>query len=83
MNWEVQWEPAAINQAAGFLETHPNDLPTLFSACDELADNERPSGSSPWGVDYRRLRRGAWRLLYPVDSQNRTIRIEHVGYAAG
>ncbi|UUU24067.1 type II toxin-antitoxin system RelE family toxin [Streptomyces sp. DSM 40750] len=82
MTWQVLWEPAALNSAAGHLKDDPNGVDTLLRATDQLAQDERPEGSPAWGAEHRRLHHGSWRILYRVDSQTRTPHIEHVGRTA-
>ncbi|MFI9171071.1 type II toxin-antitoxin system RelE/ParE family toxin [Streptomyces lincolnensis] len=79
MIWTVQWEPAALNAAAGHLKDDPQSVDALLRATDQLAENERPEGSRAWGTQHRRLHHGSWRILYRVDPETRTLHIEHVG----
>ncbi|MFE7842609.1 type II toxin-antitoxin system RelE/ParE family toxin [Streptomyces sp. NPDC057474] len=79
MTWQVQWEPAALNAAAGHLKDDPDSVDALLRATDQLAENERPEGSRAWGAEHRRLYHGPWRILYRLDPEARTLHIEHVG----
>jgi mRNA-degrading endonuclease RelE of RelBE toxin-antitoxin system len=79
VTWEVLWEPTAVNTVAGYLKEDPGGVQALLQAADQLAEDPRPKGSSPWGSEYRRLRRGPWRILYRVDLETQTLHIEHVG----
>ncbi|HSX98757.1 MAG TPA: type II toxin-antitoxin system RelE/ParE family toxin [Streptomyces sp.] len=79
MTWQVRWEPAALNAAAGHLEDDPDSVDALLRATDQLAENERPEGSRAWGAAHRRLHHGPWRILYRLDPEARTPHIEHVG----
>jgi mRNA-degrading endonuclease RelE of RelBE toxin-antitoxin system len=79
LTWTVVWEPTALNAATRYLSDDPAGIDSLLSATDELADNPRPAASRPWGTEYRRLRHGPWRVLYRIDTGERTLYIEHVG----
>ena len=81
MTWQVVWEPAALNAAAGHLKDDPLGVDALLAATDQLAEHHRPEASRPWGTEHRRLRRGPWRILYRVDPDARTPYIEHIGHA--
>lgn len=83
MTWQVLWEPAALNAAAGLLKDDPDALDALLQATDQLAENPRPAESRPWGTDHRRLRHGPWRILYRFDPDARTVHIEHIGQTGG
>lgn len=80
MSWEVIWDLAALNEAAGFVKTHNKDVSTLLDARDVLEQTERPEGSRSWGAHHRRLHLGPWRVLYRIDRVAHQIHIEHVGY---
>ncbi|MEU6348275.1 type II toxin-antitoxin system RelE/ParE family toxin [Streptomyces sp. NPDC047072] len=82
MTWQVVWEPAALNAAAGHLKDDPHGVDSLLRATDQLAEDERPEGSRAWGTRHRRLHHGPWRILYRVDPDARTLHIEHVGRTA-
>ncbi|WP_112469350.1 type II toxin-antitoxin system RelE family toxin [Streptomyces triticisoli] len=79
MTWQVVWEPAALDAAAGHLKDDPPSVEALLRATDRLAENERPDGSRAWGTRHRRLHYGTWRVPYRLDPEARTIHIEHVG----
>ncbi|MFE7959203.1 type II toxin-antitoxin system RelE/ParE family toxin [Streptomyces sp. NPDC057413] len=79
MTWEGQWEPAALNEATGFLKDDPRGVDTLLQATDGLTENPRPEGSRAWEVYHRRLHRGPWRILHRIDEETRTMHIEHIG----
>ncbi|MGW0681811.1 type II toxin-antitoxin system RelE family toxin [Streptomyces sp. NPDC002754] len=79
MTWHVQWEPTAIDEAAGFLKNDPQTMAQLIRATDALAENPRPAGSTAWGTSHRRLRIAAWRVLYRIDAEAETLHIEHIG----
>ncbi|MBC9726733.1 type II toxin-antitoxin system RelE/ParE family toxin [Streptomyces sp. TRM68367] len=79
MTWEVQWEPAALNEATGYLKDEPQGVDGLLRAADQLTENPRPEGSRAWGADHRRLHHGPWRILYRMDQDARVIHIEHIG----
>ncbi|TDC12949.1 type II toxin-antitoxin system RelE/ParE family toxin [Streptomyces sp. 8K308] len=81
MTWRVQWEPAALNAAAGHLKEDPLGVDTLLRATDQPVEDPRPAGSHPWGTDHRRLRHGSWRILYRLEA--RVPHIEHVGRVPG
>ncbi len=79
MTWQVVWEPAALNAAAGHLKADPASVDTLLRVTDQLAGNERPEGARAWGAGHRRLHHGPWRVLSRVDHDTRVLPIEHVG----
>lgn len=79
MTWQVVWEPAALNAAAGHLKADPASVDTLLRVPDQLAENERPEGARAWGTGHRRLHHGPWRVVYRVDHDTRMLHIEHVG----
>lgn len=79
MSWSVQWEPSALDSATRYLKDDPTAVDSLLRATDQLADEPRPSGSRPLGTEHRRLRHGAWRVLYRLDEVGRIVYIEHVG----
>jgi mRNA-degrading endonuclease RelE of RelBE toxin-antitoxin system len=79
VTWQVQWEPAALNEATGYLKDDPQGVDALLQATDQLAENPRPEGSRAWGTHHRRLHHGPWRILYRFDQDTRTLHIEHVG----
>ncbi|MGY1498916.1 type II toxin-antitoxin system RelE/ParE family toxin [Streptomyces sp. QTS52] len=80
MTWQVQWEPAALNEATGYLKDDPQGVDALLQATDQLTENPRPAGSRAWGTHHRRLHHGLpWRILYRFDQDARTLHIEHVG----
>ncbi|MEV0640839.1 type II toxin-antitoxin system RelE/ParE family toxin [Streptomyces sp. NPDC050619] len=79
MTWVVQWEPMALNEAAGHLKDDPQGVDGLLQAADQLTENPRPEGARAWGTDQRRLYHGPWRILYRVDQDARIVRIEHIG----
>lgn len=79
MSWQVLWEPAALNAATRYLKDDPHGIDALLRATDHLAHNPRFPGSRPWGTDHRRLRHGAWRILYRLEPDTRTLHIEHIG----
>ncbi|WP_065962573.1 type II toxin-antitoxin system RelE family toxin [Streptomyces sparsogenes] len=81
MSWQVVWEPAALDAAAGHLKVDPRSVDDLLRATGKLAENHRPEGSRPWGTEHRRLRHGPWRILYRLDRDAHTLHIEHIGYA--
>ncbi|GAA2915512.1 hypothetical protein GCM10020221_09080 [Streptomyces thioluteus] len=79
MTWQVQWEPTALNAAAGHLKDDTGSVDALLRATDRLVDDPRPQESRPWGTDHRRLRHGGWRVLYRIDMDAKTVHIEHIG----
>ncbi|RFU86964.1 type II toxin-antitoxin system RelE/ParE family toxin [Streptomyces triticagri] len=81
MTWSVTVEPDAVNEMAGFLKDDPASVRELVAVIDSLAHGPSVAGSQAWGVEYRRLHRGRWRVLYHVDDAARVIRVEHVGRA--
>ena len=79
MTWQVQWEPAVLDEATGYLKDDPQGVDALLQATDQLTENPRPEGSRAWGTHHRRLHHGPWRILYRFDQDARTLHIEHVG----
>ncbi|WP_328541228.1 type II toxin-antitoxin system RelE/ParE family toxin [Streptomyces sp. NBC_00371] len=82
MSWTVTWEPSAVDATVRFLEERPDALDEVVAASGMLVEDPKPAGSTPWGTSHRRLRVGRWRLLFRIDDANRTLHIEHVGFAA-
>ncbi|WP_138968074.1 type II toxin-antitoxin system RelE/ParE family toxin [Streptomyces sp. YIM 121038] len=80
MSWHLTIEPAALDEIAGFLKTDPVAVRVLIAAIDALEDGPNVTGSHPWGISYRRLRHGPWRVLYRINDQERTIHVEHIGF---
>ncbi|WP_049576780.1 type II toxin-antitoxin system RelE family toxin [Streptomyces sp. SBT349] len=80
MSHEIVWEEGALDTAAGFLKTDPDDLARLLDAVDALAEEPRPEGSFPYGSEnLRRMRVGRLRVLYEISEGTVTIVVLHVG----
>ncbi|MFF7313024.1 type II toxin-antitoxin system RelE/ParE family toxin [Streptomyces sp. NPDC008137] len=82
MTYRIIWEPNATNAAVRFLKDDPVGLAAVYEAVDALAETPRPSGSTPYGWDFRRLRVGDYRVLYAIDDEVIRILITHVGRTA-
>ena len=80
MTYEITFEPSALNSAARFLEEDPSGLALVLDTIDKLADDPRPTGSTPYGsADLRRLRVGDYRFMYVIEDDVIRILITHLG----
>ncbi|MFJ1653360.1 type II toxin-antitoxin system RelE/ParE family toxin [Streptomyces sp. NPDC088337] len=82
MTYEIIFEPHALDVAARFLKEDPAALAGVLDVIDELAHDPRPAGSTPYGLDIRRLRVGAYRVLYVIDDEVIRVLITHLGRTA-
>ncbi|OUC98584.1 type II toxin-antitoxin system RelE family toxin [Streptomyces swartbergensis] len=82
MTYRIIWEPTAMNAAVRFLKDDPAGLSAVYEAVDALAENPRPAGSVPYGVDIRRLRVGDYRVMYVIDDDTIHILVTHLGRTA-
>ncbi|MET8409001.1 type II toxin-antitoxin system RelE/ParE family toxin [Streptomyces sp. NPDC005195] len=69
MTYRITWEPEATNTAVRFLKDDPTGLAAVYEAVDALAESPRPTGSTPYGPQIRRLRVGDHRVLYLIDDE--------------
>ncbi|MGW3632400.1 type II toxin-antitoxin system RelE family toxin [Streptomyces sp. NPDC005122] len=53
----------------GSSRTDPTGLAAVYEAVDALAESPRPTGSTPYGPQIRRLRVGDHRVLYLIDDE--------------
>lgn len=79
MTHSIIWEPLATNAAVRFLKDDPVGLAAVYEAVDALAEAPRPSNSTAYGLDTRRLRVGDYRVLYVIDDEVIHILITHLG----
>lgn len=80
MTYEITFEPSALNSAARFLEEDPSGLALVLDTIDKLADDPRPTGSTPYGSpDLRRLRVGDYRVMYVIEDDVIRILVTHLG----
>ena len=79
MTYEIIFEPHALDAATRFLKEDPAGLAVALNAIDELAHNPRPAGTTPYGPDIRRLRVGAYRVIYVIDDAVIRILVTHLG----
>ncbi|MEU6182595.1 type II toxin-antitoxin system RelE family toxin [Streptomyces coeruleorubidus] len=79
MTYEIIFEPHALDSAARFLKADPSGLAAVLDAIDKLADDPRPAGSVPYGLDIRRLRVGDYRVMYVIDDKTIHILVTHLG----
>jgi mRNA interferase RelE/StbE len=80
VTYEIIWEPRATNAAVRYLKDDPVGLSAVYEAVDALAEQPRPTASIPYGsVDVRRLRIGAYRVLYIIDEGVIRILVTHLG----
>ncbi|GHD14841.1 hypothetical protein GCM10010313_41700 [Streptomyces violarus] len=79
MTYEIIFEPQALDSAARFLKEDPRGLAVVLDRIDQLADDPRPAGTVPYGVDIRRLRVGDHRVLYAIDDEVIHILVTHLG----
>jgi mRNA interferase RelE/StbE len=79
VSYQVNWEIAALDQAAGFLRDDATGVAALWESISRLADRPRPPESFPYGSpDLRRLRAGRYRVFYTIDEERHVIQIDHV-----
>ena len=79
MNYQVDWEILALDQAVGFLRDDPAGVAVLWESISRLADQPRPPESFAYGSpDLRRLRAGRYRVFYTIDEERRVIQIVQV-----
>ncbi|MBW8735972.1 type II toxin-antitoxin system RelE/ParE family toxin [Streptomyces sp. NBC_01538] len=79
MTYSIIWEPLATNAAVRFLKDDPVGLAAVYEAVDALAEAPRPSNSTAYGLDVRRLRIDDYRVLYVIDDKVIHILITHLG----
>jgi mRNA-degrading endonuclease RelE of RelBE toxin-antitoxin system len=73
----IEWSPRAITTASRFLSDKPG-LTAVVDAVDALAADPFPAESFRWG-DTRRLRAGAYRIMYVIEGSRITIdRVDRV-----
>ena len=64
MSYQVNWEIAALDLAAGFLGDDPAGVASLWESVSRLAAEPRPAESFAYGSpDLRRLRVGRYRVF--------------------
>ncbi|WP_151484009.1 type II toxin-antitoxin system RelE family toxin [Streptomyces albicerus] len=78
MTYRIIWEPSATNAAVRFLKDDPG-LAAVYETVDTLAESPRPTNSTAYGPNIRRLRVGAYRVLYVIDDSVIRILITHLG----
>ncbi|CAM5549330.1 type II toxin-antitoxin system RelE family toxin [Streptomyces fumanus] len=79
MTYRILWEPEATNAAVRFLQSDPSGLAAVYEAVDMLAKDPRPLNSTAYGPDIRRLRVGAYRVLYVIDDGAIRVLVTHLG----
>jgi mRNA interferase RelE/StbE len=79
VTYGIIWEPAATNAAVRFLKDDPAGLAAVYEAVDVLAKTPRPTNSTAYGPNIRRLRVGDYRVLYVIDDDVIRILITHLG----
>lgn len=79
MTYRIVWEPNATDAAVRFLKDDPAGLAAVYEAVDALAEAPRPTNSTVYGPDARRLRVGRYRVLYVVDDRVIRILVTHLG----
>lgn len=79
MTYRIIWEPSATNGAVRFLKDDPQCLAAVYEAVDALAEAPRPTNSTAYGPNTRRLRVGSYRVLYVIDDSVIRILITHLG----
>jgi len=79
VTYSIIWEPLATNAAVRFLKDDPVGLAAVYEAVDALAEAPRPSNSTAYGLDVRRLRIDDYRVLYVIDDKVIHILITHLG----
>ncbi|PSM44095.1 plasmid stabilization protein [Streptomyces dioscori] len=79
MNYRITWEPSATHAAVRFLKDDPAGLAAVYEAVDTLAKEPRPTGSTAYGPNIRRLRVGDYRVLYVIDEDVIRILVTNLG----
>ncbi|GGN62680.1 hypothetical protein GCM10011579_030110 [Streptomyces albiflavescens] len=79
MTYSIIWEPAATNAAVRFLKDDPAGLAAVYEAVDTLAKTPRPTNSTAYGPNIRRLRVDDYRVLYVIDDDVIRILVTHLG----
>lgn len=80
MRYDVNWSPAAVSRAAGYLADDVPGLAEIMDDVDLLAADPRPPLAHTIGSPLvYRLPLGRYRVLYEIDDEARTITIVHVG----
>ena len=83
MTYTIVWDEPAINSAARFLKDDADGLRQVLDAVDLLADDPRPTGSTPYGSpDLRHIHIGRYRVMYEIAEQTVTIVVIHLGRLA-
>jgi mRNA interferase RelE/StbE len=73
----IEWTPAALASAARFIVDQPG-MRAINAAVIRLADDPEPPGAFVRG-GYRRLRVGAYRVMYAVEDNIITVlRVDRV-----
>jgi hypothetical protein len=49
VSYQIVWNEAAVNTAAGYLRDDPTGLADLIDSIDHLADDPRPDRQPRWG----------------------------------
>jgi len=81
--YEVIWESAAVNAAAGFLVDDGAGLADVLDAAGSLAEDPRPAAALRLGGPHRlRLHLGRYRLWYEVDDQIGMVTVVRCGRTA-
>ncbi|MHA5051961.1 type II toxin-antitoxin system RelE family toxin [Streptomyces sp. SD15] len=79
MTYRIIWEPSATDAAVRFLKDDPAGLAAVYEGVDALAETPRPTNSTAYGPDIRRLRVGDYRVLYVIDDDVIHILVTHLG----
>ncbi|MFI6056395.1 type II toxin-antitoxin system RelE/ParE family toxin [Streptomyces violascens] len=79
MTYEVQWRIQALQQAERLSKTEPEEIRQVFESVDLLADDPRPPGSVPYGVNIRRIYIGRYRVMYEISDGLVTVVVFHLG----
>jgi mRNA interferase RelE/StbE len=80
LTYEIVWELPALAAASRFLKSDPSGLGRLMEAVDRLAEDPRPAGTHAYGhPDLRRLRVGAYRVIYELNASSGVIKVFHIG----
>ena len=77
MTYAIVWEPAATHTEVRFLKDDPVGLAAVYEAVDTLAKAPRPTISTAYGPNIRRLRVGHYRVLYVIHDDMIRILVTH------
>jgi mRNA interferase RelE/StbE len=79
VTYEIHWRIQALQEAERLARTDPEGIRQVFESADLLAEDPRPQGSFPYGVNIRRIHVGRYRVMYEIEDGRLTIIVFHLG----